>query len=217
MKSLKNALLASTCCFLIGNSAFSDETTPLTQDTSVDTLQVQRPPAGVLQDPDKDFPFYSLKCCWLITPIVPGGDVIALGDGSSWRIDPEYLDEARTWQPGDALVLSPNYNSALYPSAYAYWFKNLRTNNYAAVNLKQEPREMGSFSHRVCHVDKENGVIFIENRVGFEVDRRDRWLSEEWDLNDHIIVGVSNVWFGSFEYILLNANLNHYVRAKLYK
>ena len=99
MKSLKKALLTSTCFFLIGNSAFCNAAA---ESPSQSTSKVQQTPAGVLPDPNEDSPFYSLKCCW-IKEASKATDEISLGDGSHWRIDSDYLEEVNTWETGDPL------------------------------------------------------------------------------------------------------------------
>lgn len=210
MNSLKKTLLTSTFLLLtiVPSLSVSAATT-----ATPGTPSIAQPPEPPLDLETEDPTFYKLRACWLKSTSPTGSD-IRLGDGSHWRIEPGYESEVLTWLPGDALILSPNYMPF---TSHNYWFKNLRTGTYAGIDIIMEPIDMGLHSHRVCGREPDGSVIFLQNRVGFEIDRRDRWLVEEWDLNDHIVIGASNAWFGSYEFILMNVNLCHYVRAKLHK
>lgn len=159
-----------------------------------------------------EIPFCSIQYNWLNVKSEQC-DAVRFGDGSQWKISQDYIEEVKTWEPGDTLIISPNYTLL---AEFSYWIKNKRTNNYVLAHLLYSPQEFGEASHWVRHVEPAGAYIYLENRLGFEIDPRDRWLSEEWEANDVIIVGSSNSWFSSYDYILFNTTLNHYVRAKIY-
>ncbi|MBI2743298.1 MAG: hypothetical protein HYX48_05220 [Chlamydiales bacterium] len=205
MTSFTKTLLASAFTFLIVNSAFSTSTTP----HPVAPPQISQVP----EENPENLPLFALTHNWLRESAVEGRD-IGLGDGSNWRVEPSYRSEAASWIPGDPLLLSPNYMPF---SSNLYWLKNLRTKTYILVDVIREPYDRGEHSHFVSTHSEDGAIIYLENRVGFEIDRRDRWLSQEWLYEDHIVIGASNAWFGTYEFILYNVNLNHYVRAKLHK
>jgi hypothetical protein len=188
MKHLRHTLL--TCAFLAVNASL------------VTSVNAQNPTPQ----------FYPLTRCYL-NNVSASGDGISMGDGSHWKIAPENAEDVRSWQYGDILVISPSYVPL---STHAYWIKNVRKNTFAAANLFLCTEQFGKNSHWVQHLNPDKNVVYLENRVGFQVDFRDQDHFKQWAINDTIIMGVSNTWFSSFDILLINVNLNHYVRAKLH-
>jgi hypothetical protein len=205
MKTLTTKLAFSSLSLLLATSAFADDPFPPIHRNET---SVHDAPKGTY--PHKEFiPLQNV----LLDNVSLAGDALVLADGSQWQIAPAGSLEVRNWEFEDILTVSPNYTPF---GSYNYWIKNLRTEASVEVNFLVGPNEFSKNSHWVTQVDAPFGIIYIENRIGFEVDPRDRWLSEEWEPNDTVIIGTSNVWFGPYEYMLLNTTLNHYVRAKLF-
>ncbi len=199
MKSLKRPLLLATFCMLTAGSAFADE------------AEKRIIPPNYPAEENTPL-FYPLTCGWLANKAVTG-NVVALGDGSQWKISPDFVGEVQDWKMQDPIFVSPNYTPF---SAHTFWLQNKRTGSSAMANLFLGPEEFGQNSHWIAHIDRPNHVVFIENRVGFDVDARDRDLLADWSVRDTVIVGVSNSWYGSSDHILINVNLNQFVRGRIY-
>jgi hypothetical protein len=155
-----------------------------------------------------DTPYFPLKCNWLE---VIFGNSVQLGDGSTWKISSEDYSVITSWWIFDPLVISPVYN---WFSSYHYWITNQRTGTYVQADLG--PTIVGQNTRRVAYVDRTNGRLFLDNRIGFSLNPEDRYIFEDWESKDVIIIGASNPWFSSYDYVLINVNMNNCVRAKIY-
>lgn len=154
---------------------------------------------------------YPLNSGWLNSKTTQQ-DVIAMGDGSQWKVNLAFIEDLRWWQNNDTLVISPVYDPF---ATYNYWIKNTRTGGYVQANLFLGSEEYGAHSHRVVSVEHGNARIILENRVYFEVHPHDAYLLEDWEHDDTVILGDSNTWFTPYTYILINVHSNHFVRAKI--
>jgi len=201
MKSMTRSLAVSACMLFAANSAVSDEMNlyPLQANTCAEVAS----PETV---------FYPLHCGWLLNKNV-ANEAIALGDHSQWRIARESLELLDDWEIGDALVVSPNYTPL---SPFPYWIKNVRTDKSVLASLFLGSESYGRNTHWIIHVDQQNQRLFLENRIGFEVDHRDKHLFTKWEYKDTVIIGTSNTWFTPYDYILINTTRNQHVRVKIY-
>ncbi len=149
----------------------------------------------------------------LLKNVSSSAEGFTIHDGTQWRVSSDYRDDVRTWLPGDHLVISLNHTPL---SSYAYWAKNLRTNTYAAVNFFLTADLHARYTHCIRCLDQDKLLLFLNNRVGFEVDFRDKDKLKDWAENDTILLGISNTWFSSFNLMLININLNQHVNVKLH-
>ena len=157
-------------------------------------------------------PFCPLNSEWLYSKS-PSTNALAFGDGSQWRIAAEDAATVGSWDLGDLLTVAPNFTPL---SPFPYWIKNSTKNSFVLAHLYMGPEPFGKNSHWVSVVDAQNLRVFLENRLGFEVDYRDKDLIATWNYKDPIIIGASSTWFTPYEYILINTSQNHHVRAKIY-
>lgn len=156
--------------------------------------------------------FCPLNAEWLFDKS-PDSSAVAFGDGSQWRIAAEDTATVAGWDLGDLLVVAPNFTPL---SPFPYWIKNTTKNSFVLAHFSMGPETFGKNSHWVSVVDAQNLRVFLENRLGFEIDYRDRDLIATWHYKDSIIIGASSTWFTPYEYILINTTQNHHVRAKIY-
>ncbi|MFI5333859.1 MAG: hypothetical protein ACHQT8_01680 [Chlamydiales bacterium] len=201
MKSKIYSLVATGCMLMGMNTAFSGEMHlyPFRPEQSAEAVT-----------PDANF--YPLHCGWLNNKFI-ANDAISLGDRSQWRVAHETLDILADWVTGDPIVVSPNYTPL---SPFPYWIKNVRTDKSVMASLFLGSEEFGKNSHWIIHIDSENQRLFLENRLGFEVDQRDKEKFADWAYKDTVIIGTSNTWFTPYDYILINTARNQYVRVKIY-
>lgn len=157
-------------------------------------------------------PYCPLSAGWLYNKS-QGTSAVAFGDGSQWRVAADDTAKLEGWDLGDLLVVSPNFTPL---SPFPYWIKNITKESLVLAHMYMGPEPFGINSHWIAVVDKQNLRVFLENRIGFEIDLRDRDLLELWSYKDPIIIGKSNSWFTPYDYLLINTNHNIHVRAKIY-
>jgi hypothetical protein len=56
--------------------------------------------------------------------------------------------------------------------------------------------------------------VSLEDNSSWKVADDDGFILEEWEANDTIIIGSNDSWFSAYDTILINVNMNNYVRAK---
>ncbi len=152
----------------------------------------------------------------------PQFNILKLEDGSEWDFDPAsdgFI--VRSWRRGDTLVISPNI-SWFWESDYKYIITNKDLGSSIYVNPLIGPIEYGTYSTWACKIDHKNGKLYLTNGQGektiWEVVSSDLGLFSNWEINDHVILGEDTSWlstFSSFNHIIFNVNMNHYVRARL--
>lgn len=156
--------------------------------------------------------YYPLNCGWLNSVSVLG-DSIEFGDGSIWGISSLDTHIISTWGIGDPLVVSPNYQWLSY---FRYYITNKKTGTYVQANLTLGPIPFGPFSHWIMGVDLVSSLLYLENGTIWRLSSEDLSTYYNWSQNDTIIIGGNTSWGASFDHILINVNMNNFVRAKQY-
>ncbi len=151
----------------------------------------------------------TFSTCHWVNAIADNNNKIELEDSSEWEInyDDKYI--LNTWQRNDSIVITPVYS---WFSSYEYYIENKTNNSYVMANLDVGPKMYGDFSHWIIEV--REGVVCLEDYSIWHIDSRDWYVLKEWANNDHIIVGLYDSWFYPADHILINANMNSYVRAR---
>lgn len=134
-------------------------------------------------------------------------------DGSKWEFSPSDGYTVRWWALGDVIVVSPNYS---WFSSFDYYITNQNRGTYVTANLFDGPVAFGPFSHWIVNVDPIAGHVYLENQMIYCVNPSDMSVMKNWKPNDHIIFGVHNSWFSSYDTILINVNMDDHVRAIKY-
>ncbi len=165
--------------------------------------------AGKLQFQLASYPTY---CHWLLS-ISDTYKTIEMEDGSHWEIvsADDYI--LTYWRRNDNLVITPNYN---WFSTGDYYITNKSNNTYVRANLYIGPMKFGQYSHWIISIDHVTGHVTLENGITWCVAAKDANVFKEWEVNDHIILGVYDTWCNSFDHILINVNMDSHVRAKQY-
>lgn len=167
---------------------------------------------NALEKPQFQLSSYPTNCHWL-TSIGDTGKTLEMEDGSHWEIVSADQYMLNYWRRGDNLVVTPNYD---WFSSGDYFITNKNSNSYVRANLHIGPLAFGQYSHWIVAIDHMSGHITLENGVTWCIYAKDSYVFREWEVNDHIIIGLYNNWFHSFDHILINVNMDTHVRAKQY-
>jgi hypothetical protein len=150
----------------------------------------------------------------------PQDNIIKTEDGAEWIFDKNDNYILRTWRPSDTIVVSPK-GRWLWGSNYSYVMVNKDLGSSIDVNLFLGPVAFGNFSTWIVGIDQNNGHIYLLNGMGertvWEISNVDLYLFKDWEVNDTLIVGQNDSWFwwfSSYNHILINVNMNHFVRAR---
>lgn len=151
----------------------------------------------------------------------PQQAIIKLDDGSEWVYDRADAYILRNWNIGDQIVISPK-QQLIIGSHYHYMITNRTLGDSINVNLFLGPIAFGRCSTWVSGIDYNLGKVYIINGLGertvWEFSSSDMYLVKDWKVNDTVIIGQNDSWlwyFSSYDSIIINVNMNHYVRATI--
>lgn len=152
--------------------------------------------------------------------LFPQENIVKTEDGAEWIFDQNDSYIIRTWRPDDVVVIAPK-GKWIWGSNYSYVMTNKDLGASVDVNLFLGPVAHGSLSTWIVGIDQNNGQVYVLNgqqeRSVWEISNVDLYLFKNWEVNDTLIVGVNDSWmwwFSSYNHILINVNMNHYVRAR---
>lgn len=168
---------------------------------------------ALLMHKQTNIPHNSAASYHRITTMSVYGDSVEIEDGSWWKIASNDSSTVFSWRQGDSVVITPN-NS--FFSSYNYYITNEQTRTYVKANLNVGPIAFGQYSHWITSVDPVGGHVYLENNSCWCISNGDAHVFRDWAPNDAIIIGINDSWFSSYDHILINVNMNTYVRAKLY-
>lgn len=140
------------------------------------------------------------------------GDILEMEDNSLWRVDPHNWNKVRSWRLNDPITISQN---ASWFGAAEYKIINLNDNSYVEVRGHKGPKKNGNFTRYIRSLNWDTYQITLNDNSSWQMSSWDfLWINREWALNDCIIIGVNSSWDNSTPAILINVNLNKFVRAK---
>lgn len=142
------------------------------------------------------------------------GDCIEIQDGSHWKVLPSDISIARSWRPGDVLVISLNKG---WFSSHEYWIYNLSIGGYVRADLQFAPLDGGPFTLSIKSIDRANRTVTLKDSSRLVVAFPDSGYLDVWKTGDSIIVAYHDSIFAAHDLILINASRNHKVRAALLK
>lgn len=150
---------------------------------------------------------------------IPEDTKIKLEDGSIWACDSSQSSIVKKWEEKDTIVVSPK--QITWGTNYIYVMTNKDRNSSINVSLYSEPVSFGSHTTWIRGFLKNKTIVFLLDGDAscsrWEISSLDQELVESWSRNDSIIVGQNDSllwWLSDYDHILINANNNHYVRAK---
>lgn len=150
----------------------------------------------------------------------PQDNIIKIEDGSEWIFDKNNSHVIHNWNLHDTVDISPK-GSWLWGSNYSYVMTNKNRGTFVDVNLYLKPIPYGSHSAWIVGIDQNNGQVYLLNGEGkhtvWEIPNVDLYLFKDWEINDTLIVGQNDSlvwWFSSYNHILINVDMHHFVRAR---
>jgi len=147
---------------------------------------------------------------WVIGASIDG-TILELEDGSNWKLSPNY--SVINWRVGDPIAITPNHS---FLSEYNYYVVNKATGSYVAADLILGPIAFGSYTHWIIGMDYTSGHVYLENGSTWTISSNDLFIFNDWAINDTIILGSNDSWFSCYDNLLINVNMNNYVRARKY-
>lgn len=145
------------------------------------------------------------------------GDLVEIEDGSRWSVSLSDISTVIQWRIGDRLSLTPSYG--IFSNSY-YYLVNHTLNSSVRVLPFEGPLAMGGNTHWVYNLDSFLGVVTLVNGRGeytrWCISESDAYLFHTWGVNDAIIIGNNSgfpLYLSSYDHILINVNMNHYVRC----
>lgn len=150
----------------------------------------------------------------------PQRNIIKLEDGSEWIFDKSAADILQLWRSNHTVFITPK-GTSLWGSNYTYVLTNTDKGNSVYVNPFLGPIAFGQNSTWIAGINSSMGQIYVLNGLGertvWEIANADLELFKDWQVNHTIIFGQNDSWlwtFSSFDHIIINVNMNHYVRAR---
>ena len=118
------------------------------------------------------------------------------------------------WEVCVGAILTQNTNWFSY---YDYKIINKADGSVVYANLSVGPIVEGEYTHWIVAIDYARGEIILEDYSHWKICTADDYVFDEWALNDTVIIGVNSGWYSSTsEFILINVNMNNYIRASQY-
>ncbi len=151
-----------------------------------------------------------------VLSIQANGTAIEIDDGSLWRIMPEQNITSKKWmldrKDKVTVVITQNTNWFFYKD-YTYKLINTKTNETVYANMYLGPIVDSEFTHTIIDINQKKGELVLENNSTWKVSSSDMKIFEDWALYDAIVVGVNSSWLSRKKMLLINVNMNNYVRA----
>lgn len=149
-------------------------------------------------------------------------DVLRMHDGSEWMAaTPNEAYVAYSWQQGDRIIISPNNGFFTSPYYYPFYLTNLDKDSYIRVSPVASPVLYGEFAYWIQNVNLRLGYLTLAVGQGgimtWEISDYYYNTIENWEPNDHIVIGVYDSYFPSFcsyPYTLINFNKANFVQAR---
>jgi hypothetical protein len=139
--------------------------------------------------------------------------VIITEDGAQWRIrglcHPFLF---YYWLINDPITIQPSTKYFDYP----YQLKNERTGGRLSVELIVGPELYSPYAICITEYNMDAKKVCLSNNSSWMIADADMAIFQDWQTNDQIIIGSSNSWFSSYDAILINPQMNNFVRAKTY-
>lgn len=139
---------------------------------------------------------------------------VRLEDGSCWSVFSQRdMEVLRYWHRGNPIVITSNDH---WLSFSDYRLYNKHTDTYIEADLLEFPDVFGPYSHWIVDIDYIGGHVYLENHTVWCVSSENEDVLRSWSVDDHIILGTNDSFFPYYNYILINANMDNYLKARQY-
>jgi hypothetical protein len=117
----------------------------------------------------------------------------------------------RSWKTNDPITISQN---ASWFGSAEYKIINLNDNSSVEVRGHKGPKKNGDYTRYIRSLDWNSYQVTLNDGSSWQMSSWDfLWMNRDWALNDCIIIGINSGWDNSTPAILINVNLNKFVRA----
>src|SRR5579872_4860788 len=139
------------------------------------------------------------------------GDSIEIEDSSIWKINGYDSYKALSWRSNDPLLITQNTR---WFSSYNYKIVNQATGSSLEANLIIGPLQFGALTKTIAFIDWHMGEIVLTDLSRYQISCYDISVFSNWQINDAVIVGYNSGWDSNCESILINVNMDNFIRAK---
>ena len=145
---------------------------------------------------------------WLVIMI---DENLELEDGSIWQLDNWKGWKMDDWRADDALIITQN--PAWY-STFRYQVINQNSGAFLPVNLQVGPSLSNNLTLTISAIDTTQSQLTLSDNSEWFISNRDLQIFSDWLVDDTIIVGLNIGWDASCENILINRNMDNFIRAQ---
>ncbi len=162
---------------------------------------------------DPDYCPVSPSFAHIIVSLSQFGDALEIEDGSIWRINCSDVRHMRSWYYNDPIIITQNHK---WFSDSKYRIINKNDGTSVAADLYLGPQIGGNCSLQITNIDHYNELLILSDNTHWKISSRDHNLFPEWTIGDYVILGINSGWDSSCPYILINSNMNNFIRARQY-
>jgi hypothetical protein len=148
----------------------------------------------------------------ILTDFSPSSSLIRIEDGSHFKTSVSSHRTLLDWRPGDRIIITPNTS---YFSFYTYTIHNVTLGSVVVADLQYGPAIGNRLAKQVYELDYRNEFLRLTDNSYWFISDDDLDKFYEWNESDYIIIGSSQK--SLYKNILINVNLNHYIKAYLYE
>ena len=144
-------------------------------------------------------------------------NVIITEEGAHWKIASGQYNASilSYWLVNDSVTIKPNYDYSNY-SNEPYEIKSQISGQRRPVELLVGPELYSAHTLWITGYNMCGKKVYVSNASCWRVADADMGIFRDWQPHAQIIIGSSNSWFSSYDAILINPQMNNFVRAKTY-
>ncbi len=154
--------------------------------------------------------YYSSAIHWL-NAVSSLGETVEIEDGSVWQVSRHDAYKALHWRSDDPLMITQNHR---WFSRYTYRIVNTNTGSSLEADLQLGPIQNGEHTRYIVELNPWEGVLTLSDNTHWQISSYDGSTFRDWALDDAIIIGYNSGWDSHCESILINVNMNNFLRAK---
>ena len=139
---------------------------------------------------------------------------LTLEDGSVWTISSPY-SAVNDWHRNDPLTISIVPEGWFSNSYYQITNHNERSYQMVKAHLLKTPILKAEYTRQILYFDDTNRVITLTDRSRWKLTFDEYSKCSNWAVGDCIITGTTRSSWNFEDSVLINTNLNTYLKATL--
>ncbi len=161
-----------------------------------------------------DYPpvYYPSSCHWIIK-VSALADSLEIEDGSVWELNSRDGYKALYWKSRNPILITQNTS---WFSNYKYKIVNQQSWESVEANLQFGPYSQGEYANFITIMDRRNRALALTDTSNMEICPQDAATFNNWTEGHAIIIGVNSGWQSYYDLLLINVNMNNFVRARQY-